>query len=67
MFLGEIFQTQTQTMNGWPDLSHKKLTQFLTRTHHYDSERFYKSPNEWMIGWVPELLEQEREMLFNWW
>jgi len=40
-FLGEIFQTQTQTINGWPDLSHKKLTwpdpgeNFLTQTHHY--------------------------------
>jgi len=37
MFLGEIFQIQTQTINGspdpirvtknWPDLSHKKFTQ----------------------------------------
>jgi len=26
MFLAEIFRIQTQTMNGWPDLSHKKLT-----------------------------------------
>jgi len=26
MFLGEIFQTQTQTIDGWPDPSHKKLT-----------------------------------------
>jgi len=26
MFLGEIFQIQTQTINGWPDPSHKKLT-----------------------------------------
>jgi len=25
--LGEIFQTQTQTIDGWPDPSHKKLTQ----------------------------------------
>jgi len=41
MFLGEISQIQTQTINGWPDLSHKKLTRpdpgqkFLTQTHHY--------------------------------
>jgi len=26
-FLGEIFQIQTQTINDWPDPSHKKLTQ----------------------------------------
>jgi len=25
-FLGEIFQTQTQTIDGWPNPSHKKLT-----------------------------------------
>jgi len=25
-FLGEIFQIQTQIINGWPDPSHKKLT-----------------------------------------
>jgi len=31
-FLGEIFKTQTQTINGWPDLSYKN---FLTQTHHY--------------------------------
>jgi len=41
MFLGEIFRTKTKTIDGWPDPSHKKLTQtdpdqkFLTRTHHY--------------------------------
>jgi len=40
-FLGEIFQIQTQIINGWPNPSHKKLTQpdpgqkFLTQTHHY--------------------------------
>jgi len=41
MFLGEIFQIQTQTINGCTNLSHKKLTQpdlgqnFLTRIHNY--------------------------------
>jgi len=25
MFLGEIFQIQSQTINGWPDPSHKKF------------------------------------------
>jgi len=40
-FLGEIFQIQTQTINGWPNPSHKKLTwpnlgqKILTQTHHY--------------------------------
>jgi len=29
-FLGETFQTQTQTINGWPDPGQK----FLTRNHH---------------------------------
>jgi len=30
-FLGEIFQIQTQTINGWPDPGQK----FLTQIHHY--------------------------------
>jgi len=40
MFLGEIFRILTQTINSWPDPSHKKLTwpdpgqKCLTRTHH---------------------------------
>jgi len=40
-FIGEISQIQPQTINGWPDTSHNKLTQpdpgqkFLTWTHHY--------------------------------
>jgi len=52
-FLGEIFQILTQTINGWPDPSHKKLTRptlgkkFLTRTHHY-----YKSM-QWKISFKP--------------
>jgi len=39
MLLGEIFQTQTQTIDSWPKLSHKKLTwpepdqKNFTRTH----------------------------------
>jgi len=39
-FLGEIFKIQPQTINGWPDPCHKKLTRpdqgqkILTRTHH---------------------------------
>jgi len=33
MLLGEIFQSQTQTINGWPDPGQK----ILTRTHHYYS------------------------------
>jgi len=36
-FWGEIFQIQTQTINGWPDPSHKMTRpgkNFLPRTHH---------------------------------
>jgi len=41
IFLGEIFQIQTQTINGWHDPSHKKLIRpdlgqkILTQTHHW--------------------------------
>jgi len=31
MILGEIFQTRTQTINGWRNPDQK----FLIRTHHY--------------------------------
>jgi len=33
MFLGEIFQIQTQTINGWPNPTRVKKN--FTRTHHY--------------------------------
>jgi len=34
-FLGEIFQTQTQTIDGWPNPGQK----YLTRTHDYPQVR----------------------------
>jgi len=40
-FLGEIFQNQTQTKDGWPNPSNKKLTlpdlgqKILAQSHHY--------------------------------
>jgi len=40
VFLGEIFQTQTQNKDGWLDQSNKNMTwlnqcqKFLTQTHH---------------------------------
>jgi len=48
MFLGEIFQIKTQTIDGWPNLTQPELLKiaifsssgqkFLTQTHHeYDA------------------------------
>jgi len=53
-FLGDIFQTQTQTMDCLPDLSHKKLNRpdpgqnFLTQTHHYLPPSHFFKYTEWV-------------------
>jgi len=51
--LGEIFQIQTQIMNGWPNPSHQKLTlpnpgqKFLTQTHHYSLAAYFIDKGVW--------------------
>jgi len=37
MFLGEIFQIQTQTINGWPNPSHKNWPD-PTRVKNFDTD-----------------------------
>jgi len=38
IFRGKIFQIQTQTKDGWPDLSYKKLTRPITNfLHEFES------------------------------
>jgi len=66
-FLGDIFEIQTQTINGWPYLGQK----FLTRTHHYfivininiSFKIFYDQHNDLLKFTKPKLIKIYDDLL----